>query len=482
MSTSIHYPTFLAPGHGLRLRLHEQYGPVVRVAPNEVTFAHPGAYADILLPRSENNQQQFVKDPVWWGRLPGHPDSLFNVISPEKHALMRRTLSPGFTARALRQQEPFIQKYVNLLVAQLQDLVTEGEGVEVNMTPWFNYTAFDIFGDLAFGESFDCLQHSRHHPWVALLFNSIKAAVVVISTRYYPLVESILLKCVPPSMREIQRDRYQQIVDKVQRRLSWELQRPDLMSHLIDEGGALRLDAGEIFATFMMLTTAGSETTATALTGMFNYLVNHSTSSLRQLENEIRGAFSSTEDITLEAVRNLPFLNAVIHEGLRLCPPLPWVLPRIVPEGGSVVCGTWLPAGVMSPPLPLPSLRLTGVSQTPVSIQAYTLNRDPALFHRSTSFLPERWLPSSASDPDSCFFNDQRQAVRPFTIGPLACLGQQLAWAEMRLILAKLVWTFDFQATSGECVRWEDLRTYLLVERKPINVRISLRNVTQGSK
>ncbi|KAL4901619.1 cytochrome P450 [Aspergillus multicolor] len=328
-------------------KLLERYGPVFRVAPNE----------------------QFLKDSLWWARQPGHPDSLLSKISPEKHAHMRRTLSPGFTARALRQQEPFIQKYVNLLVAQLQDVVKEAKGVEVSMTPWFNYTTSDIFGDLGFVES-------------------VKAAGFVVSTRYYPLVESILLKCIPLSMRKIQRDHYQQIVDKVQR--------PNLMSHLIEEGGALRLHAGEVFATFMIFTTAGSETTATALTGVLNYLVNHSPDSLRQFEDEIRGTFSTTEDITLEAVRNLPFLNAVIKA-------------------------------------------------------------------------------SDLSDPNSCFFNDRRQAVQPFTIGPRARLGQQLAWAEMRLILAKLVWTFDFEAIKGQCVRWEHLRTYLLVKRKPINVRIALR-------
>jgi hypothetical protein len=50
----------------------------------------------------------------------------------------------------------------------------------------------------------------------------------------------------------------------------------------------------------------------------------------------------------------------------------------------------------------------------------------------------------------------------------------------MRLILAKLIWAFDFSALEGQSVRWEDLRTYLLVERKPINVGIRVREAQQA--
>jgi cytochrome P450 len=300
--------------------LHEKYGPIIRIAPNEVTFAHPDAYKDILQADQNRTQQgRFLKDPLWWGRQPGHPDSLLSVISPDKHAQMRRVLSPGFTAQALRDQEPLIQKYVNLLISQLQDLAGgDGNGnsiAQVNMTPWFNYTTFDIFGDLGYGEPFNCLQDSKYHPWISLLFDNVKAAGFVISTRFYPLAQYILMKCIPESIKKTQRDHYQQVVNKVDRRLSWELQRPDLMSHVINKDGELRMDAGEMYATFMILTTVGSETTATALTGTLNYLVNHGPESLRKLEGEVRGAFSSLEDITLDGVRNLPFLNAVINEG-----------------------------------------------------------------------------------------------------------------------------------------------------------------------
>ncbi|KAF2203657.1 cytochrome P450 [Delitschia confertaspora ATCC 74209] len=439
-------------------KLHRKYGPILRIAPNEVTFAKAEAWGDIFQLRQDH--QPFLKDPIWWATQPGQPQSLISAISPEKHAHIRKLLVPGFTPRALKAQEPFIQRYVNLLVERLREQVNEAKdgAAEIDIGPWFNFTTFDIFGDLGFGESFDCLQHSRFHPWVALLFNSVKAASFVISARYYPTINWLLNKCIPPSLKKMQRDHFQQIADKVERRLNWELERPDIMSNVIKEkaNGEMSLPIGEINTTFMVLTTAGSETTATVLSGTLNYLVANP-EKLAILVEEVR-RFGSLEEMTLEAIQDLPYLNSVLNEGLRLCPPIPWVLPRVVPAGGDTVCGVPLPGG------------------TPVSIQAYTMYRDPAYFHASTSFHPERWLPAAKSDPKSPFFHDNRQAVQPFSVGPRNCLGQNLAWAEMRLILGKLLWTFDVEAVKGKELKWEDLRTFLLVEKKPIDIRLRLRD------
>ncbi|KAL7793172.1 cytochrome P450 [Trichoderma ceciliae] len=437
-------------------RLHRKYGPILRIAPDEVTFAHEDAWRDIFHLRKDH--QPFLKDLVWWKSQPGMPDSLLSAIDPKHHARIRSLLAPGFTPRALKEQEHILHFYANLLVERIRERVNEEpeSGAVIDVVPWFNFIAFDIFGDLGFGESFNCLQDSMYHPWIALLFNSVKAASFVAAARFYPIVERMLLRCIPPSLRKMQMDHYQQIVDKVDRRLNLELERPDIMSHVLRGTERHELPPGTVYTTFMVLTTAGSETTATALSGTLNYLVNNP-DKLENLTREIREAFAEENEINLKALRKLPYLGAVLNEGLRLCPPIPWVLPRRVPEGGDTVCGTWLPGG------------------TPVSIQAYAMNRDPTRFHSATSFVPERWLPDARTDPESPFFHDRLQAVQPFSDGPRACLGQHLAWAEMRLILSKLLWVFDFEVVEDRKMRWEDLRTFLLVEKKPIEVRAKLR-------
>jgi hypothetical protein len=123
---------------------------------------------------------------------------------------------------ALRAQEPIIQQYVALLVQRLRERIQAGcdslssssteqlgrksdkTGTLVDIFPWLNFTTFDIFGDLGFGESFNCLEHSKYHPWISLIFNSIKAITFLNSVKYYPMFDWLLKKCIPPSMKKMQ--------------------------------------------------------------------------------------------------------------------------------------------------------------------------------------------------------------------------------------------------------------------------------------
>jgi cytochrome P450 len=54
-------------------------------------------------------------------------------------------------------------------------------------------------------------------------------------------------------------------------------------------------------------------------------------------------------------------------------------------------------------------------------------------------------------------------------------MGKHLAWAEMRIILSKILFTFDVEAVAGKSYPWEELRTFLLVEKRPVYVSLKLR-------
>ena len=95
------------------------------------------------------------------------------------------------------------------------------------------------------------------------------------------------------------------------------------------------------------LIVAGSETSATLLSGCIFYLCTNA-HVMSRLSDEIRFAFARDEDITFRSAAKLRYLNAVIEESLRLYPPFVTSLARIVPPGGSNIDGNFVPEGVLS--------------------------------------------------------------------------------------------------------------------------------------
>jgi len=95
----------------------------------------------------------------------------------------------------------------------------------------------------------------------------------------------------------------------------------------------------------LIIAFAASETTASTLTVILRELVQHK-GVLHRLTQEIRGTFEHESDMTIASTTDLPYLNAVINEGLRIGPPVVIGVPRVVPQGGDTVCDAWLPGGV----------------------------------------------------------------------------------------------------------------------------------------
>ncbi|KAI0012831.1 cytochrome P450 monooxygenase-like protein [Xylariaceae sp. FL0662B] len=129
----------------------------------------------------------------------------------------------------------------------------------------------------------------------------------------------------------------------------------------------------------------------------------------------LASAFDSSEDMTFDLLAHLPFLNACIEEGLRMYPPVPSGFPRITPEGGNTILGEWM--------------------------------------------------------GDTRFRADKPYALQPFYFGLRNCLGMGLAWHEMRLLLAKVLYNFDLELCA-ESRDWSDQKVYVLWQKKPLMCRV----------
>lgn len=145
---------------------------------------------------------------------------------------------------------------------------------------------------------------------------------------------------------------------------------------------------------------AGSETTATALSGT-TFLLLDNPNIFETLKSEIRGSFKEESEITIQTTAKLSYLNAVLEESLRICPPGPGAFPRQVPVGGRIVCGNFVAGG------------------TAVGVHQLSINRSPLNFTDPDSFVPERWL------GEEKYQSDKRTAVNPFSFGPRNCIGKK---------------------------------------------------------
>lgn len=114
-------------------------------------------------------------------------------------------------------------------------------------------------------------------------------------------------------------------------------------------------------------------------------------------------------------------------------------------------------------------------SQTVVTYSTWAASQSSSNFYQPADFLPERWL-ESANYPSSPFASDKRDAFQPFGMGPRNCLGQVMAWAEMRLILARLVWTFDIKA-AREVGDWNRQQSQIVWAKEPFEVRLRRKSV-----
>jgi cytochrome P450 len=322
--------------------LHEKYGPVVRVSPHEISFNDPRAWKDIhghLKPGKAN----IIKHPDWF--VPAIND-VHTIISANDvdHARMRRIFSNAFSDKALKLQEPLFAKYADLLVFKLKEVAKDPEH-QVDMVRMYNYTTFDIMSDLTFGEPLYLLDNTDYVPWVKNIFQSIRTGSKIGIIRYWPTVMAVAKKLTGNTFQKKRVIHFDYSARRVDRRIERGSNEPDIWNLVMNAKEGRGLTKGEMYANTTVFMIAGTETTATLLSGVTWYLLKHP-EQYKKLVAEIRSAFKSDADITIENLARLKYLRACLEEGLRMYPPVPIGLPCLVPPQGAEVCGQWIPGGV----------------------------------------------------------------------------------------------------------------------------------------
>jgi len=342
--------------------------------------------------------------PKAWARYP----KPLNNVSPmdtapdEDHVRQRKIFTPAFSDRALKQQEPLFLKYINKLVDLLKKSTDENPDRKIDLVRVYNFTTFDIMGDLTFGESLHMLDNAEYDPWVSAIPVSVKYGSMLRLLAMYPYLLRLWKTFAPPSFGKASFNHFNHSVTRVTKRLEKGRQSEgiDLWDLVLSQKEGQGLSRSEMDSHAAVFMIAGTETTATLVSGL-TYLLLANPDCMKKVCEEVRGAFETEANMDMEEVAALSYLSACIKEALRLYPPAPIGFPRLTPEIGSTVNGSFIPPGTI------------------LSIPTQVLQTSPQHFTRSTEFLPQRWL----GDPE--FADDKRYCVQPFSVGSRDCIGKK---------------------------------------------------------
>ncbi|KAI2615921.1 benzoate 4-monooxygenase cytochrome P450 [Hypoxylon sp. NC1633] len=433
------------------LELHSRYGPAVRTAPNEVSFNSAQSWKDIYGTRP--GHETFFKGSFYsGGSFAGiGTSSIISERRPEVHKQMRNCLAGAFSDRSILEQEKLVSTLVDEFIHLLGITGSRTEGV--NMSTTLQSLTFDITGDLTFGTPFGALRRGKMHPWISVSLDAMTQGEVVDVLNRFPIFAKLLPLLMGSKLKRLTQNtkRNEELsFEAVQSRVMRKAERKDFLTRILEDRDPSVVTDREIAAHASDLVIAGSDTTATTLSAAIYYLLRDQ-SVMSRLTSEIRSTFKGYTDITYTSTASLPYLRAVLLEALRIYPPVPMALPRVVPDGGDTVDGFFLPGGVT-------------VSTNPIAASLASEN-----FHDPWSFKPERWIKPSKSDNLDC--------SQPFSLGVRGCMGRNLAWLDLRTILAKLVWVYDMESVNTSLDWHKESQMHTLWRKPDLMVRVKDRRV-----
>ncbi|GAW20844.1 hypothetical protein ANO14919_103560 [Xylariales sp. No.14919] len=435
--------------------LHAQYGPVVRIAPGELTTISPGAWKDIYLKRP-----QLPKDPHSQTPPMNGADSLFTADG-RTHTRMRRTFSNAFSDKALREQSQIIEYYVDLLIQRLRrdtrDPASREEGID--LAKYYGYAALDIVADLTYGESFHGLKDNNEHDWILGFFLGAKFGAIRNSLSYfYPLDRLFGLLFLRLTAKNRSRN-WNHTSECVTKRLAADsagIERSDFMTPVIgniNEGREKGITRNELNTNSLAIVIAGSQLPTVAL-ATATYLLLKEPEKYRRLQQELRSSFTDEREISVASTRPLSYLAAVIDETIRIHHPTPIHLPRIIGPEGQRIDGQWIPGNTI------------------IGMALQAAQTSSAYWEAPLSFCPERFLPPDHKWYESRFERDNKETFHPFSMGNRNCLGGKVSLSEAKLILARVLFSFDLDISSQTDKDWLDQKAYLVFEPQPVYVRL----------
>ncbi|EWG36348.1 hypothetical protein FVEG_00415 [Fusarium verticillioides 7600] len=391
----------------------DQFGPLVRIGPNEVLSTDPVVLRNMSAVRSTYTKGDFYSS----GRIVPGVDNVVSERDEAKHKFMRAKMAPGYS---YKENEGFGFEYLS----------TTSESRPLDLAEKTQFFALDVIGNVSFGEPFGYLTKDED----LYQYNEINASSLPVLNlvSVYPWLGRVVHQwplnlLLPREEDQVGFGRLMGFARHfVRKRLSEGVTtRKDMMQMHISNG----MNEEELIQQAFISIIAGSNTTAHALRMIILSLITNP-NAYRSLIAEIRKVASSVSNpISWAQTQTLPYLQAVVREGLRMWPPVAGLGFKQVPPEGDTVNGFFVPGG------------------TQVGQGFYAVGRSRLVWGDDADvFRPERWL---LADEDR--LRDMIAALDThFGHGKYSCLGKPIALMEIHKAVFELFKRYDFAIFNAE--------------------------------
>ncbi|KAI2616509.1 cytochrome P450 [Hypoxylon sp. NC1633] len=421
-------------------KLHDRYGPVLRIGPNHLDLDLPELSktlygSDVRWRKTEFYQNQSIL-------IKGKPIyTIFSEIDPTQHSKAKRPIAKFFSQGNVLAKEAIMDTVIQNMSKQLEDRF---DNKSCDLGEWIGFCAWDIIGTLTFSQSFGYLDKGCDHDGsirIADIALDYFAAVGQMPWIDYFLDKNPVVYLGPPTLANITRIAAEHMAKRFQSKGPVDPTiTPDYLQHFVNMKNAQPDTFTDLDIMLYLLITLipGADTTAITIRTIFYYALRNPPA-YRKLEEEILAA-KLGEPAQYSSSRALPYLEAAVREGMRMHPGICMLLERYVPAPGlNLPDGRYVPAG------------------TAVGLNPYVVGRNTEVWGPDADvFRPERWFQNKGESDDA-----YRERLRLYNAadltfggGSYVCIGRYIAQMEVYKVVAMLITNFEIELSDPDC-EWE---------------------------
>lgn len=499
--------------HEKHLELHKRYGNVVRLGPKCVSVTGSAGYIGQIYGIGKG----LVKSDFYScfqnivnGRRAA---SLVAMTDESEHAKSKRQIAHAYSLSTLVEYEELVDRTTDVFLATLEERYGRNHNV-LDLGRYLQFFAFDVIGELTFsrrlgfiesgvdvnhiieaiGANFNYFSVLGQMPWLDEAFLGKNPIYVrwfrkSVSSPILLFAQSLLKE----RLRDLERGEEKDYDH------DHALNRPDFLSRFLKvrkdaagggDGDDSALTDAQILSHLFMNINAGSDTIASTLRAIFYHLLK-TPATLAQLTDELDAAVAQgniahpPSPTWAETQQHLPYLCAVVKEGLRMNPALSLPLERVVPDGNGYNSGKSNGQGNNSsgqgqsgggggggglvlhhddgsPPTILPP-------GTVVGINPWVFHRSPAVFGPDADqWNPARWLSEHEKQT-----KHMDHSLLAFGAGKRSCLGKNIAMLELHKLVPALLLKFKIEL-ADQHKEWEVSNAWVL-NQTGLHVRLTMR-------